>query len=132
MADWKIIGLFGLFNAVVSVIAVFIFFPLAILGPLAGGFLATYYSRGYDDYYGDIDLKDAMVIGVLSGIIGGLLAGFTLIFATGTVAIFAGFLNTKLGALVDSILAGFLILQIFVVVNMVLGALGGLLSFKVK
>jgi hypothetical protein len=132
MADWKIIGLYGLFNAGISILSVLIFYPLVVLGPLAGGFLAVYYSGSYEGYYGGMDRKDAAIIGVLTGIIGGLIAGLILVFATETVGIWVGLLNTKLGALFNSILAGYLIIQIIVVVNMVFGALGGLIGYRAK
>jgi hypothetical protein len=37
MADWKIIGLCGLFTAGISILSVLIFYPLVVLGALAGG-----------------------------------------------------------------------------------------------
>ena len=50
MADWKIIGLSGVVNAALSIILIVIFFPLFFLGPLTGGFLASYFSQRYEEY----------------------------------------------------------------------------------
>ena len=78
MAEWKIIVLSGIINAIISIILVIIFFPLFFLGPLIGGFLASYLSHGYEDY-DKMDVKDGFVIGAISGIIGGLIITLILI-----------------------------------------------------
>jgi hypothetical protein len=132
MADWKIISLCGFFNAAISVISVLIFYPLVVLGPLASGLLAVVYSRGYEDYYVGMDQKDAAVIGVLSGIVGALIAGLIFLLGTGIVGVWVGLLNTNLGTLADYFIAGYLIIQVLVILNMIVGAIGGLIGFKIK
>jgi hypothetical protein len=52
MADWKIICLSGLVSAVLSFLLYLVYFPLFILGPLVGGFLASYFSKVYEEYAG--------------------------------------------------------------------------------
>ena len=132
MANWKVIGLCGLFSAVVSGVVAMIYFPLFFLGPLIGGFLAVYFSGAYEDYYEKMDRKDGAVIGVLSGIIGGLILGSFLVLSTGTLDSVISLINAKLGTLADAILAGYLILQLTVIVGMVFGGLGGYIGFIVK
>ncbi len=76
MADWKIICLSGMVSAVLSFVLSLVYFPLLILGPIIGGFLASYLSKSYEDYAG-MDRKDGAIIGVLSGVIGGFDFKFT-------------------------------------------------------
>jgi hypothetical protein len=131
MADWKIIGLSGLLSAALAVILLIVYFPLFFIGPLIGGFMAVYYSRGYEDYY-EMDRKDGAVIGVLSGIIGGLITGLFFLLIPGILTTFVGVLNTHLGAFWNGLLAGYLIIQLTVVSGMILGSVGGIIGFNLK
>ncbi|WP_231551385.1 DUF5518 domain-containing protein [Methanobacterium sp. SMA-27] len=76
--DWKIIGIGALINAALTIILSWIFLPLFFLGPIAGGFIASYLSKGYEDY-DEMDTKDGAVLGAISGIIGGLIIGLLLV-----------------------------------------------------
>ena len=131
MADWKIIGLSGLISAALSVILSILFLPLFFIGPLIGGLVAVYYSRGYEDYF-EMDRKDGAVIGVLSGIISGLITGLFFILMPGMISTVIGIINTNLGLFWNSLLAGYLIIQLTIVSGMILGALGGLIGFNIK
>ena len=131
MADWKIICLSGLVGAVLSFVLFLVYFPLFILGPFIGGFLASYFSRSYEDYTG-MDRRDGAVIGVFSGIVGGLILSLLLIFGLGAINSILGLISTGMGATTDIILAGYIIFQLSVIVCMILGALGGVVGVIVK
>ncbi len=131
MADWKIICLSGLVGAVLSFVLSLVYFPLFILGPFIGGFLASYFSRSYEDYTG-MDRRDGAVIGVFSGIVGGLILSLLLIFGLGAINSILGLISTGMGATTDIILAGYVIFQLSVIVCMILGALGGVVGVMVK
>lgn len=131
MADWKIICLSGLVGAVLSFVLSLVYFPLFILGPFIGGFLASYFSRSYEDYTG-MDRRDGAVIGVFSGIVGGLILSLLLIFGLGAINSILGLISTGMGATTDIILAGYVIFQLSVIVCMILGALGGVVGVIVK
>lgn len=131
MADWKIIGLSGLLGTGLAVVLSIIYLPLFFIGSLIGGLAAVYYSRGYEDYF-KMDVKEGAVIGVLSGIIGGLLTGLFFLIMSGMINTVIGIINTHLGAFGDSLLAGYLIIQLTVVTGMISGAVGGIIGFKVK
>jgi len=131
MADWKIIGLSGLLTAAVALVLSILYLPLFFFGPLIGGFMAAYFSRSYEDYY-EMDIKDGAVIGVLSGIIGGLIMGLFFLIMPGIIRTFIGIINTNLGTFGNSLLAGYLIIQLTVVSGMILGAVGGIMGFIAK
>lgn len=131
MADWKIIVLSGFLGAALALILSIIYLPLFFIGSFIGGFLAVYYSRGYEDYY-EMDVKDGAVIGVFSGIIGGLITGLFFLIMPGMIITVIGIINTHFGTFGDSLLAGYLIIQITVVTGMILGTVGGIIGFKKK
>ena len=133
MADWKIIGLSGVLNAALTIILIIIFFPLCFLGPLTGGFLAAYFSRGYEDYT-KMDLKDGTVVGMISGIIGGLIITLILIMGFETINILIDLISLNIGMIsgANSIIAAYIIFQFSIIISTILGALGGLIGFKVR
>ena len=131
MADWEIICLSGLVDAVLSFVLSLVYFTSLILGPFIGGFLASYFSRSYEDYTG-MDRRDGAVIGVFSGIVGGLILSLLLIFGLGAINSILGLISTGMGATTDIILAGYVIFQLSVIVCMILGALGGVVGVIVK
>ena len=45
MTDWKAVGIGALVNAVLTMVFTLVLFPLFFLGPVIGGFMATYLSR---------------------------------------------------------------------------------------
>lgn len=133
MADWKIIGLSGIVNAAVTVIIVIIFFPLFFLGPLTGGFLASYFSRGYEDY-AKMDLKDGAVVGIFSGIIGGLITTLILIIGFEAINTLINLMSLNIGIIpgADAVLAVYIIFQLSIIISLILGALGGLIGIWFK
>lgn len=130
MVDWKVICLFGLFNGVLAFILSLIYFPLIVLGPFIGGFLASYFSKSYEDYAA-MDLSDGAVVGVISGIIGGLILTVLLIWGMGAVSYFTGLISTGT-KLTGIILAGYIVFQLSVILSMVVGVVGGIVGFIVK
>ncbi|MBI5458745.1 DUF5518 domain-containing protein [Methanobacterium sp.] len=133
MADWKIIGLSGLFNAALTIILIIIFFPLFFLGPLTGGFLASYFSRRYEDY-DKMDLKDGAVVGIFSGIIGGLIITLILIMGFEAINTLINLISLKIGIIpgANTVVAAYLIFQLSLIISIILGAIGGLIGIKVK
>lgn len=124
MTDWKIIAYSSLANAVIAFGLSLISFPLFLLGPLVGGFLAAYFSQGYESY-SKMDRKDGAVIGVFSGIIGGLILSLLFLLIPGVFNIITGLINTEMGTTTDYVLAGYLIFQFTIIISIVLGAVGG-------
>ena len=133
MAEWKIIGLSGLINAVLTIILIIIFFPLFFLGPLTGGFLASYLSHGYE-YYEKMDLKDGIVVGATSGIVGGLILTLLLILGFGAITIIIELVSSKIGITTNAItlIAAYIIFEFSVIISTILGAIGGTIGIIVK
>jgi hypothetical protein len=133
MADWKIIGLSGLINAVLTIIIIIIFFPLFFLGPLTGGFLASYFSQGYEDY-DKMDLKDGTIVGTFSGIIGGLIITLILIMGFETITTIINLISLEIGIIpgANTGIAAYIIFELSIIISTILGALGGLIGIKVK
>ncbi|MDP1551674.1 MAG: DUF5518 domain-containing protein [Methanobacteriaceae archaeon] len=125
--DWKIIGLGALVNATLTIILSGILFPLFLLGPLIGGFLTSYLSKGFEDY-DEMDEKDGAVLGTMSGIIGGLLIGLLLILGFGNISAITGLAEIT-GSLV---ITAYIIIQLSVIISLVLGLVGGVLGVIVK
>ena len=123
--DWKIIGLSALINTALTIVLSLIFFPLLFLGPLTGGFLASYLSKGYEDYE-KMDEKDGMVVGAISGLIGGLIIGLLSILGFGDISAIIG---TIAG---NTLITGYIIIQLSIVISLVLGLLGGAIGVIVK
>ena len=123
--NWKLIGMTAVINAAITILLTIIYLPLSIIGPLIGGFLASYFSSGYEDY-GVIDLKDGAVLGAFSGLIGGLI--LTVLF------MIFGSLNPFLEGFIGSntILVGYAILQITVISSFILGLFGGIIGVLCK
>ena len=130
--DWKIIGLSALINTALTIVLSLIFFPLLFLGPLTGGFLASYLSKGYEDYE-KMDEKDGMVVGAISGLIGGLIIGLLFILGFGDISAIIGLISTKIGAIAgNALITGYIIIQLSIVISLVLGLLGGAIGVIVK
>jgi Family of unknown function (DUF5518) len=125
--DWKIIGISALVNVVLTIILSWIFLPISFLGPITGGFLASYLSKGYEDY-DEMDEKDGAVLGSISGIIGGLTIGLLLILGLGDISAITGLISSQIGL----ILTGYIIIQLSVIISFILGLLGGVLGVIVK
>lgn len=130
--DWKIIGLNALINAALTIILSLIFFPLFFLGPITGGFLASYISQGYE-YYDKMDKKDGAVVGAVSGIIGGLLIGLLSLLGIGVISANIGLISTKIGVISNnSLIIGYIIIQFSIVMSFVLGLIGGVIGAIAK
>ncbi|MDO9045786.1 MAG: DUF5518 domain-containing protein [Methanobacteriaceae archaeon] len=125
--DWKTIGIGALVNAALTIFLSWIFLPLFFLGPIAGGFITSYLSKGFEDYE-VMDEKDGAVVGTMSGIIGGILIGLLLILGLGNMDAINGFISTGIGLIVTA----YIIIQLSVIVSLVLGLIGGILGVVVK
>jgi hypothetical protein len=133
MADWKIIGLSGLFNAVLTIILIIIFFPLFFLGPLTGGFLASYFSRRYEDY-SKMDIKDGTIVGLISGVIGGFIITLLLIMGFEAIKIIVDSISLQIGIIpsANTLIAAYIIFELSLIISTILGAIGGALGIMVK
>ena len=130
--DWKIIGLSALINAVLTIVLSLIFLPLIFLGPLTGGFLASYLSKGYEDY-DKMDRTDGVVVGAVSGLIGGLIIGLLFILGFGTINAIIGLISAKIGVIAgNTLIKGYIIIELSLVMSFVLGLVGGVIGVIVK
>jgi len=123
--DLKIIGLSALVNAALTIVLSMIFFPLLVLGPLIGGFLASYPSKRFEDY-DKMDEKDGMVVGAISGLIGGFLIGLLSILGIGDI-------GTTIGSITsNTLINGYIIIQLSLIMSLILGLIGGIIGVLVK
>ncbi|MDI6723481.1 MAG: DUF5518 domain-containing protein [Methanobacterium sp.] len=123
--DLKIIGLSALVNAALTIVLSMIFFPLLVLGPIIGGFLASYPSKRFEDY-DKMDEKDGMVVGAISGLIGGFLIGLLSVLGIGDI-------GTTIGVITSSrLINGYIILQLSLIMSLILGLVGGVIGVLVK
>ena len=130
--DWKIIGLSALINAALTVILSLIFLPLSFLGPLIGGFLASYPSKGFEDY-DKMDEKDGAVVGTFSGLIGGLIIGLVSILGFGGLNAITGLISSQIGTITGGfIITGYIIIELSIIISLVLGLVGGVIGVIVK
>lgn len=127
--NWKIIGITGLVNAALTIPLSLIAFPLLVLGPLFGGFLASYLSTGYEEYV-KMDKKDGAVMGSFSGIIGGLIIALASILGFGAISNMAGSISNQMGDGV--VLTVYLIFQLTLIISFILGLVGGVIGVMVK
>lgn len=127
--NWKIIGITGLVNAALTIPLSLIAFPLLVLGPLFGGFLASYLSTGYEEYV-KMDKKDGAVMGSFSGIIGGLIIALVSILGFGAISNMAGSVSNQMGDGV--VLTVYLIFQLTLIISFILGLVGGVIGVMVK
>ncbi|MBI5680292.1 MAG: DUF5518 domain-containing protein [Methanobacterium sp.] len=124
--DLKLIGLTALVNAALTIVLSIIFFPLLVLGPLIGGFLASYLSKGFEDY-DKMDEKDGMVVGAISGLIGGLIIGLLSILGIGNIS------NViEVMAINNIFISSFIILQLSLIISFILGLVGGVVGILMK
>jgi len=123
--NWKLVGIGSLVNVILTIFLTVIYFPLSFIGPITGGFMVSYFSKGYEDYQG-VDWKDGAVVGAISGLIGGLI--LTLLF------IGLGTFNMNLEELIgnNATLMGYAILQVTTLISFILGLVGGIVGVVVK
>ena len=124
--DLKIIGISALVNAFLTIILSIIFLPLLLLGPFTGGFLASYLSRGYEDY-DKMDEKDGMVVGAISGLIGGLIVGILSILGIGDITVILEVMSTG-----STLINAYIVIQLSLIMSFVLGLVGGVVGVTVK
>jgi hypothetical protein len=130
--DLKIIGLSALVNAALTIVLSLILFPLLFLGPLTGGFLASYLSKGYEDY-NKMDEKDGAVVGTVSGLIGGLIIGLLSILGFGDISTIIGLISSKIGIIAsNTLITGYIIIELSIITSSVLGLVGGIIGVIVK
>ena len=130
--DWKIIGISALINAAITCVLSMISLPLAFLGPIIGGFLASYPSKGFEDYE-KMDEKDGAVVGAISGGIGGLIIGLLFILGIGNISAVTGLISSQIGTMTGGIfIAGYIIIELAIVISLVLGLVGGVIGVVVK
>ena len=130
--NWKIIGLSALVNTILTIILSLIFFPLFFLGPLTGGFLASYLSEGFEDY-DKMDEKDGAVVGAVSGLIGGIVIGLLFILGFGDINAITGLISTKIGIINHiTLITGYIIFQFSVIISFILGLVGGVVGVAAK
>jgi len=123
--DLKIIGLSALVNAALTIVLSMIFFPLLVLGPIIGGFLASYPSKRFEDY-DKMDEKDGMVVGAISGLIGGFLIGLLSILGIGDIGTTIGVITS------NTLINGYIIIQLSLIMSLILGLIGGIIGVLVK
>ncbi len=125
--DWKTIGIGAIINAALTIILSWIFLPSFFLGPIAGGFITSYLSKGFEDY-DEMDEKDGAVVGTMSGIIGGILIGLLLILGLGNISAITGLVSSGMGVIVTA----YIIIQLSVIISLILGLIGGVLGVIAK
>lgn len=129
--SWKdITGLNVLVSAVLTVILSLIFFPLSFLGPITGGFLLSYFTKGYKEYYDNE--KNGVIIGAISGLIGGLIIGLLLILSFGDINAVMGLIYSKIGIILGNKFTGYTLIEISIIVSFFLGVMGGIIGIIVK
>lgn len=121
----KLLGLAAFVNAILTVIITVIYLPLFFIGPIIGGFLVSYLSKGYEDYSG-LDWKDGAVVGAISGLVGGLILSLLFILLGTWNATLESFTGDNL------ILMYYVILQVTVIISFILGLVGGVLGVTIK
>ncbi len=130
--NWKIMGPSALINAALTIVLSIVFLPISFLGPIVGGFLASYFTKGYEDYEG-MDEKDGAVVGAISGLVGGLIIALLFIIGIGDISAVSGFISSKIGAITGgTIIAGYIILELSVILSFILGLIGGIIGVAVK
>jgi hypothetical protein len=126
--ELKIILLGALINTALTIVLSLIFLPLLFLGPITGGFIAAYFSKGYE-YYDKMDKKDGAVVGSVVGIIGGLIIGLLSIIGIGDINTIIGLISNNIGSIGNNyLIIGYIIIQLSVIISLVLGLIGGVIG----
>ncbi|MGZ7135576.1 MAG: DUF5518 domain-containing protein [Methanobacterium sp.] len=129
--DWKIIGISAFINVALTITLSIVFFPLLFLGPLIGGFFASYPSKGYEDY-DKMDEKDGAVVGAMSGLIGGLIIALLFIVGLGNIGSITALISSigLLGS--NAIFKGYILIEFSLIMSFILGLIGGIIGVLVK
>ncbi len=126
--DWKIIGIASLVNAALTIMLSYIFFPLLFLGPIMGGLLASYPSKGFEDY-DKMDLKDGAVVGAISGLIGGFIIAILFFIGLGDIGPLNGLISI-FGS--NIIIKGYILVELTLIISFILGLIGGVIGVNLK
>jgi hypothetical protein len=127
--DLKTIGIGALVNIALTIFLSLIFFPLFFIGPIFGGFLASYLSIGYE-IYDRMDRKDGAIMGAISGLIGGLIIGLLFFLGFGDINTI---MSSKIGIIGNNtLILGYIIIQSSLIVSFILGSIGGVIGVIVK
>lgn len=130
--DWKIIGISALINSALTIVLSLIYVPLLFLGPIIGGFLSSYLSKGYEEY-ATMDRIDGAVVGAISGLIGGLIIFLISILGFGAVGAIIGLIFASVGVTVNNaLITGYIIFEFSVGVSFFLGLIGGVIGVVLK
>ncbi len=118
--DWEAIGVSAILNFILSIILIFIFSPLSILGPIIGGFI---YNRM--SIYPNETISGGALSGAISGLLTGIIVTLGVTSFTLVLGIFAsaGVASGAIGAL-----AGILITIVMIIVNALLSVLGAVIE----
>jgi len=117
-------------NAAITVALAYIYFPLLFIGPIIGGFISSYLSKGYEDYE-NMDGKDGAVVGAISGLIGGLIISLLFLLGIGNINTVIGLISSNPG-ITSSIIRGLIIINVTVDLSLVLGLIGGVTGVIIK
>jgi hypothetical protein len=128
--DLKVIGLGALINVALTVLLTYIFLPIVFIGPLFGGFLSSYLSKGYEDY-DKMDRKDGAVVGAISGLIGGLIISLLFILGIGNIDTTIGLISNN-PEITSIIIRGLIIINVTVDLSLILGIIGGVIGVIIK
>jgi len=123
--NWKLVGAGAIVNVMLTVLLTMIYIPLSFIGPVTGGFIVSYFSKGYEDYY-CMDWKDGAVLGAISGLIGGLILTLLFIWLGTFNLILEGFIGT------NATIISYSILQVTTLTSFILGLIGGIGGVLVK
>ncbi|WP_414469994.1 DUF5518 domain-containing protein [Methanobacterium sp. ACI-7] len=130
--NFKTIGISALINAILTIALSLIFLPLSFLGPLIGGFLASYLSKGYEDY-DEMNNADGAVLGGISGGIGGLIISLLFLLGIGDISTVTASISSIIGGITGGfIITGYIILELSIILSFVLGLVGGIIGVIVK
>lgn len=131
MTDWKAIAIGSLVNAVLTMVFTLVLFPLFFLGPVIGGFMATYLSR---DFSFINNPTEGAADGAVAGVIGGLIIGIIFILGFGALSAILGLIFTQIGAVAGTItlITGLFITFVTVIVGGLFGAIGGVIGLSVR
>jgi hypothetical protein len=128
--DLKVIGLGALINVALTVLLSYIFLPSIFIGPIIGGFLSSYLSKGYEDY-DKMDRKDGAVVGAISGLIGGLIISLLFILGIGNIDTTLGLISNN-PEITSIIIRGLIIINVTVDLSLILGIIGGVIGVIIK
>ncbi|MGB9936303.1 MAG: DUF5518 domain-containing protein [Methanobacterium sp.] len=130
--DYKIIGIGSLVGAALGMFLSFVFFPLLFLGPLIGGILASYLSKGYEDY-DEMNIADGAVLGAISGAISGIIISLLFFLGFGDISAITGFISSEIGSITGGfIITGYIVLELSLIISFILGLIGGIIGVIVK